>query len=105
MSEINIKIIKCDGCGETIRGRSDNGSYINQPQVKIENKNFKLGEPEGLYNLDFCCDCWEHYYVPRSRNKRELFELIEKELNYPVDEDNFYYEYVHWNYIEKWKID
>ena len=103
VSEINIKIIKCDSCGELIKGRSDNGSWINHPEVKIKNP------LNNIKNLDICYDCWKYYYIPRSKNKKDLFKLIKDEFEFEFDidikEDKFYYEYVNWKYLEKWKVD
>ena len=94
MSEINIKIIKCDGCGEIIRGRSDNGDVISFYGVKSRD----IEQIE----LDFCVDCWK-YAVKRSRNKEELFKLIEKETDWIICD----YSHVGWDYDENenWKKD
>jgi hypothetical protein len=87
MSEINVKIIKCDSCGETIEGRLDDGDYRNYCGVKSR-------DIEHI-KLDFCNSCWE-YAVERSKNKEELFKLIEKENDWIICD----FEYINWDYDE-----
>jgi len=87
MSEINVKIIKCDNCGETIEGRLDDNTFRKYSGVK--SKDIEHIE------LDFCNSCWE-YAVERSRNREELFELIEKETDWII----FNFQYVNWDYDE-----
>ena len=80
MSKEIIEIIKCDYCGEIIEGRSDNGNIIVYCGVKskdIEN-----------IELDFCISCW-NYAIQRSKDKKELFKLIEKETDWIISD----YEY------------
>ena len=92
MSKVKIEIIKCDCCGETIKGRLDNNVFRKYSGVKSKD----IEEIE----LDFCNSCWE-YFVERSRNKKELFEMIEKETDWIICN----YDYVGWNYDEEgsWK--
>ena len=84
MSEINVKIIKCDSCGGIIPGKFyiDQDKFINLAEVKA--KNF---EKENLENntLDFCFECWKHY-VRRARGRIDVIELINAELGFNITE-------------------
>lgn len=93
MSKIKIEITKCDYCGDIIEGRSDNGDIINYCGIKSKDINQN--------EVNFCISCW-NYAIQRSKNKKELFQLIEKETTLIICD----YEYVCWHRdkeSEDWK--
>ena len=89
MSKEIIEIVKCNYCGGTMKGRLDDNTYRNYCGVKSK-------DIEEI-PLDFCHTCWE-YVVKRSKNKKELFKLIEKETDWIICD----YEYVGFDYKEEW---
>jgi len=95
MSEISVSLTTCNYCGEVMRGRLDNGDYRTFSGVKSKGYDPELCK---FIHLDFCCDCWK-FCVSRSKDQKELFQLIEKEVGYIISD----YKYVNWNYVEEWK--
>jgi len=79
MSEINVKIIKCDSCGGIIPGKFyiDQDKFINLSEVKAKDSMEN--------NLDFCFECWK-YYARRARGRIDTVELINAELGFNITE-------------------
>jgi len=79
MSEINVKIIKCDSCGGIIPGKFyiDQNKFTTLSEVKVKDSSGN--------NLDFCYECWK-YYARRARGRIDVKVLINAELGFNITE-------------------